>query len=86
MTSTLLTDLNRDRSATAQGALSIVRCLLAGGGIAVMQPIADGIGLAGCFAIYGVLYMTVFPLAMLLRRRGPKWRKALAVRSEERAT
>ena len=86
MTSTLLTDLNQDRSATAQGALSIVRCLLAGGGIAVMQPIADGIGLAGCFALYAVLFMALVPLALLLRRRGPRWRKSMAVKSQHRAS
>lgn len=48
-----------------------------------MQPIADGIGIAGCFAIYGVLYIAIVPFAFLLRRRGPEWRKTLAGQDEQ---
>lgn len=64
------------RSATAQGACSIVRGLGAAGAIAVMQPIADAIGLGGCFAIYAVLMLLQFPLIWMLRRNGVKDRLA----------
>ncbi|OIW32625.1 MFS general substrate transporter [Coniochaeta ligniaria NRRL 30616] len=76
ITGTLLTDLNIHRSATAQGACSIVRGLGAAGAIAVMQPIADAIGLGGCFAIYAALMLMQFPLVWLLRRQGVQLRKA----------
>ncbi|KAK4204499.1 MFS general substrate transporter [Triangularia verruculosa] len=75
MTGTLLTDLNVERSATAQGACSIVRCLGAGAGIAIMQPLADAVGLGWCFAIYALLMVVEAPLVWLLQTRGPLWRR-----------
>ncbi|KAH8907339.1 MFS general substrate transporter [Coniochaeta sp. PMI_546] len=74
MSATLLTDLNRDRSATAQGACSLVRYLGAGGAIAVMQPLADGVGLGWCFALYAVLLLLKVPLVWLILTRGVHWR------------
>ncbi|KAB5542706.1 major facilitator superfamily domain-containing protein [Coniochaeta sp. 2T2.1] len=71
-TGTLLTDLNMQRSATAQGAYSIVRGLGAAGAIAVMEPIAHAIGLGWCFALYAVLMLAQLPLVWMLRRRGAK--------------
>ena len=75
MTSTLLTDLNVHRSATAQGACSIVRCLGGAAAIAVVQPLADAIGLGWCFAIYAALLVIEVPLVWVLTRRGPAWRR-----------
>ncbi|KAK4211567.1 major facilitator superfamily domain-containing protein [Rhypophila decipiens] len=75
MTSTLLTDMNVERSATAQGACSIVRCLGAGAAIAAVQPLADAIGLGWCFAIYALLLVAEVPLVWLLRTRGTSWRR-----------
>lgn len=74
-TATLLTDLNRDRSATAQGACSLVRCLGAAAGIAAMQPLADAAGLGWCFAVYAVALLLELPLVWVLRRSGAKWRR-----------
>ncbi|KAK1546801.1 hypothetical protein CPAR01_00768 [Colletotrichum paranaense] len=75
MTGTLLTDLNCERSATAQGASSIVRCLGAGAAIAALQPLADAAGLGWCFAIYALFLATELPLAWIIRKKGPGWRK-----------
>ncbi|KAK1624087.1 major facilitator superfamily domain-containing protein [Colletotrichum phormii] len=75
MTGTLLTDLNCERSATAQGASSIVRCLGAGAAIAALQPLADAAGLGWCFAVYALLLATELPLAWIICRKGPDWRK-----------
>ncbi|KAI3557872.1 hypothetical protein CABS03_10833 [Colletotrichum abscissum] len=72
---TLLTDLNCERSATAQGASSIVRCLGAGAAIAALQPLADAAGLGWCFAIYALFLATELPLAWIIRKKGPGWRK-----------
>lgn len=78
MTSTLLTDLNRDRSASAQAAGSIIRCLLAGGAIGVLEPIAKAIGLGWCFALYAIMVLINIPLIWLLMHKGPEWRKRQA--------
>ncbi|KAI3546368.1 hypothetical protein CSPX01_04447 [Colletotrichum filicis] len=75
MTGTLLTDLNCERSATAQGASSIVRCLGAGAAIAALQPLADAAGLGWGFAIYALFLATELPLAWIIRKKGPGWRK-----------
>lgn len=75
MTSTLLTDLNVHRSATAQAASSIVRCLGAGAAIAAMQPLAHATGLGWCFAIYAIIIVLEMPLAWVLCRQGVKWRR-----------
>ncbi|KAB5518693.1 major facilitator superfamily domain-containing protein [Coniochaeta sp. 2T2.1] len=69
VTGTLLTDLNMHRSATAQGACSIVRGLGAAGAIALMEPIAHAMGLGWCFALYAVLMLVQLPLVWMLRRR-----------------
>lgn len=74
MSATLLTDLNRGTSATAQGACSLIRCLLAGGAIAVMQPLADRAGLGWCFAFYAMLLLVEVPLVWLIVTRGVRWR------------
>ena len=49
---TLLTDLNMNRSATAQAVSNLVRCLSVGGAVAILQPMVENVGPAGCFTIY----------------------------------
>lgn len=78
MTSTLLTDLNVHRSATAQGACSIVRCFGGAAAIAAVQPLADAIGLGWCFAIYALLLVTEVPLVWVLTAKGRAWRRKSA--------
>lgn len=72
MTSTLLTDLNMNRSATAHAASSIVRCLFAGGAISAMEPLAESIGLGWCFGIYAIIVMIEIPFIWLLYRQGDR--------------
>ncbi|KAI1322241.1 MFS general substrate transporter [Xylariaceae sp. FL0255] len=69
ITSTLLTDLNADRSATAQGASSIIRCLAAGAAIAVTDPLAGAVSLGWCFVIYAALVLINLPLTWLIQHR-----------------
>jgi hypothetical protein len=78
MTGTLLTDLNMNRSATAQAASSLVRCLGAAGAIAAMQPLTNAIGLGWCFAIYALALLLEVPLVWVIRGRGVQWRRAKA--------
>ncbi|KAI1279075.1 MFS general substrate transporter [Xylaria sp. FL0933] len=70
MTSTLLTDLNADLSATAQGASSIVRCLLAAAATASVEPLAEAIGLGWCFVVYALIVIINLPLAWGLQYYG----------------
>ncbi len=72
---TLLTDLNMNRSATAQAASNLVRCLSAGGAVAILQPMIENVGPAGCFAIYASIIALGIPLAWVLQRYGVAWRK-----------
>lgn len=78
---TLLADLNREGSATAQGACSLIRCLGAGAAIAAMEPLADAVGLGWCFAIYAVLLLVEVILVWIIVKHGPRWRKEKASRS-----
>ncbi|KAI0191106.1 major facilitator superfamily domain-containing protein [Astrocystis sublimbata] len=72
MTSTLLTDLNADRSATAQGASSIVRCLLAAAATAVVEPLAEAVGLGWCFIVFAVIVFMNLPLFWALQYFGKR--------------
>ncbi|KAI1733790.1 MFS general substrate transporter [Xylaria scruposa] len=70
MTSTLLTDINADCSATAQGASSIIRCLLAAAATAAVEPLAEAVGLGWCFVVYALIVLINLPLAWALHRFG----------------
>lgn len=74
MCGTLLTDLNTNKSATAQAANNLVRCLSAGGLIAALQPLITAIGIGCTFGIYGGVIAAGMPLAWVLQRYGVKWR------------
>ncbi|KAL2197115.1 major facilitator superfamily domain-containing protein [Corynascus similis CBS 632.67] len=71
---TLLTDLNMNRSATAQAASNLVRCLSAGGAVAILQPMVENLGPAGCFAVYASIISLGMPLAWISQRYGVAWR------------
>jgi hypothetical protein len=73
--STLLTDLNSNQPATAQAASNFVRCLTAGGAIAILQTLVDAIGPAWCFTIYDLVVSLSIPLIWRVQRQGAEWRK-----------
>ncbi|KAI1821718.1 major facilitator superfamily domain-containing protein [Xylaria intraflava] len=74
MCGTLLTDLNANRSATAQAAYNLIRCLGAGAGIAALEPLVYSIGSGWTFGIYAIIMIFQVPIAWLLVTRGLKWR------------
>ena len=80
MSITLLTDLNVEKAATIRGASNFVRCLLAGACIAALEPIAEGIGLGWCFAIFALIQLCGIPATWLLKTRGLRWREEEAFR------
>ncbi|KAK7967025.1 uncharacterized protein PG986_001302 [Apiospora aurea] len=83
---TLLTDLNIHRSATAQAASNLVRCLSAAGAIAAMEALVQSLGPGWCFGIYAILLMMCVPLAWVLRQRGMSWRRKKAEENADHDT
>ncbi|CAH0042050.1 unnamed protein product, partial [Clonostachys rhizophaga] len=75
MTGTLLTDLNPDKAATASAASNFIRCLLAGGCIAALEPLTNQVGLGWCFGIFGLLQVLAIPFIALLELKAVTWRK-----------
>jgi hypothetical protein len=75
-----MTDLNPTRAATVRGASNLVRCLLAGGCIAALEPVTERIGLGWCFGVYAVLQALVVPLIWQLETKGLRWREEQAAR------
>ncbi|KMU90596.1 hypothetical protein CIHG_08312 [Coccidioides immitis H538.4] len=67
---TLLTDLNSNKSSTAQAAYNLVRCVGAGGGVAALQPIINGVGLGWGFTLYAFFCLTSVPVLWILQTKG----------------
>uniref|UniRef100_A0A0D2YDG4 Major facilitator superfamily (MFS) profile domain-containing protein n=1 Tax=Fusarium oxysporum (strain Fo5176) TaxID=660025 RepID=A0A0D2YDG4_FUSOF len=74
MTATLITDYNTHRSATAQAASNLIRCMGAGAGTASFEPLIRAIGSGWAFAIYAILVLLQVPLIWGLKRNGMAWR------------
>ncbi|PGH17281.1 hypothetical protein AJ79_01164 [Helicocarpus griseus UAMH5409] len=77
---TLLTDFNPRRSATAQASYNLVRCALAAGGVAALEPLAGGVGVGWCFTVYTTVGVLCVPLLIVLRALGWGWRREKARR------
>ncbi|EXK30374.1 hypothetical protein FOMG_13187 [Fusarium oxysporum f. sp. melonis 26406] len=73
MTATLITDYNTHRSATAQAASNLIRCVAAGAGTASFEPLIRAIGSGWAFAIYAILVLLQVPLTWELKRNGMAW-------------
>ena len=72
--SSLLTDLNLERSATVQASYNLIRCALSGAGVGSLEAIIDSVGVGWCFTIYAIIGAFGLPLSILLRQRGKTWR------------
>ncbi|KAJ5185118.1 Major facilitator superfamily domain general substrate transporter [Penicillium cf. griseofulvum] len=72
---TLLTDLNPKSPAAAQAANNIVRCSLAGAGLAFLQSCLDATGPGWTFTLFGGLCMACLGLAWLEWEYGKRWRQ-----------
>lgn len=75
MCGTLLSDLNPTRSATVQASYNLVRGLGAGATIGILKPFINRAGAGWCFGFYALLMLFIFPLAWILQRSGPSWRR-----------
>lgn len=75
----MLTDYNPERSATIQAANNLIGCLVAGTGIAVLEPLVGETGLGWTFGIYGFFLLLGLPIVWYLKRHGMKWRQSKQV-------
>ena len=75
ISSTLLTDLNSQKSATMQASYNLVRCALSAAGISALQAAINGVGVGWCFMIYATIGLLCTPLCLILRQQGWEWRK-----------
>ncbi|KAJ5163357.1 Major facilitator superfamily domain general substrate transporter [Penicillium coprophilum] len=72
---TLLTDLNPKSPAAAQAANNIVRCSLAGAGLAFLQSCLDAMGPGWTFTLFGGLCMACLGVSWLEWKYGKMWRQ-----------
>jgi multidrug resistance protein len=71
----LLVDIHRDSPATASAASSLVRGLMAAGGVAAMEPLYNRIGIGPFFSLLvGVLFVPGQLLIYTIRTKGMGWR------------
>ncbi|KAF2253563.1 putative major facilitator superfamily transporter [Trematosphaeria pertusa] len=72
---TLLMDLDQENASAAQACCNFVRCFLAAGALAGLQPLIDKVGDGFTFTFIGALTALCAPLLMLERRKGWNWRQ-----------
>ena len=76
MCGTLLTDLNQEKPSSAQAAYNLIRCALAAGGIAALEPVINALDVGWCFTLYAGICLGTLPLVVILRWLGNRWRNA----------
>lgn len=84
MCGTLLVDVHPKSPSTAQAANSIVRALLASGGVALVQVFIDTMGVGWTFTLFGGLGMGSLGFAWLEWMYGKHWRDKMRERGVER--
>ena len=69
-------DLHPSRPSTAQASMSIVRCTLAAGNLAALQPFINADGVGWCFTIVALVTGgTAVAGAITVRIWGERWRR-----------
>jgi predicted MFS family arabinose efflux permease len=70
---TMLVDLHPKRPATAQASVNLVRCAMAGGGLAALQPLINAVGPGWCFVIFAGLTLSGLGFWWIEMRWGLEW-------------
>ena len=79
---TILIDVFPDSPSTASAATSVMRCVMAASGVAVLQPLLDACGRGWYFTILGIWSGSFGLVAVwLIRKKGMAWRKTRLQRS-----
>lgn len=73
--STLLTDYNHWRSATAQASYGLARCPMAAAGVAALEPLIQAAGVGWACTMWAGICLLSIPLLLVLRMFGWGWRK-----------
>lgn len=73
---TLLVDLHPSRPSTAQASLNMVRCTLAAGGLAALQPLINAVGVGWCYTMIALATGGMTTACVILGRAwGENWRR-----------
>lgn len=70
---TILVDLHPKRPATAQASVNLVRCAMAGGGLAALQPLINAVGPGWCFVIFAGLTLSALGFWWIEMKWGLIW-------------
>jgi MFS family permease len=73
--SSLLIDLFPENASTATAASNLVRCWLAGGATAAIDPMLHGMGWGWCFTFLGLLLICGLFLILVEYNNGMSWRQ-----------
>ncbi len=71
---TLNVDLNPDATGLASVAASVIRCLAAAAGVAVLEPMIGAMGAGWTYTVYALVALLAMPMLLTLRAFGPTWR------------
>ncbi|KAF2030720.1 MFS general substrate transporter [Setomelanomma holmii] len=82
--SSLLVDLFPEKASTVSAASNLVRCWLAGGLTAAVDPMLNGMGWGWCFTLFGGLLVLGLSLISVEYRKGMAWRGQRRVRKERK--
>ena len=82
--STLVVDLNRESSGTATAAMNMSRCWLGAGGVALVNPLLNAVGIGWVAVIVAAVWLLISPVVWLIIKRGPRWREELRVKEGEK--
>ncbi|KAB5577942.1 putative major facilitator superfamily transporter [Coniochaeta sp. 2T2.1] len=79
---TLNVDLHPTGTGLASVAASLMRCVAAAVGVAILQPMLDAVGPGWTFTFFACLSGLSVPMLLILRILGPSWRKCSSVNRE----
>ncbi|PGH13782.1 hypothetical protein AJ79_03482 [Helicocarpus griseus UAMH5409] len=72
----LLLDFHPDQPSALQAANNLVRCVLAAGGIALLDLLLKDLGPGWCFVLFAALHIITLPALWVIERYGMSWRKS----------
>ena len=72
---TLIVDVHPSYPVTASASVSVTRCLVAAGGVAVIEVLINAVGPGWAFSLVGGLCWMTMPILFIVRQKGWHWRK-----------
>lgn len=81
VSNTLIVDVHPAFPVTASASVSITRCSVAAGGVAVVQVVLRAVGPGWTFTVIGALCWATLPVYWVVKEKGWEWRKARTQRS-----